>query len=85
MQIKVDDVRAVPGPGGTRIAPPRQGVDAHRPRGQLHPLPAAHPRVGAHAVDLDRGHGAGHLHDLAGQGAQRVVQAPDQARPFPGP
>lgn len=52
MTARVDDIEA---------------EDRHRARRDLHLLAFADELVGALAVDLDRGHRRGHLHDLPGQ------------------
>ena len=84
-QVDVHHGGPVLRPGRTRVGAQAQLVDGHRARLQDHVLPAPHPGVGAHAVDLDGGHGAGDLHDLTGQVRQRGRQAGVEVGLPPGP
>lgn len=73
--ININSPGAIGGARDHRRARACQGVDGDAPRGQGDILSPADPLVGAHAVDLDGGHGTGNLHDRPGQGAQRIIQA----------
>ena len=83
--ININSPCAIRNTCGPRFACAPQGVNSDAPRGQGDILSPAHPLVGAHAVDLDGGHGTGNLHDRPGQGAQRIVQAPVEGSLSPGP